>query len=120
MADSLPKLDFTASGIESRHDRSTRAGPCQAGEKPDGRGLPRAVRTQKAEHRSCRNLEVEPVQCSDIAVALDETVTGDRGFQFPSSASDRPTGTRWVRLFRLARSQAPRSACCRRQPAARA
>src|SRR6266566_2656828 len=120
MADPLPKLDVTAGGIEPRNDRSTGAGPCQAGQKPDGRRLAGAVRTQKAEQQSCRYLEVEPVQGSDIAVALDETVTDDRGFQFPSSVSDRPTGRRRVRLFPPGRSQAPRSACYCRQRAARA
>src|SRR5437879_13587637 len=120
MADQLPKLDVTAGGIEPRNDCSTGAGPCQAGKKPDGCRLAGAVGTEKAEQRSCGYLEVEPVHCSDIPVALDETVTGDRGFQFPSPASDRPTGTRPVRLFPPGRSQAPRSACYCRQRAARA
>src|SRR5437879_3694451 len=120
MADPLPKLDVTVGGIDPRNDRSTRARPCEAGKKPDGRRLAGAVRTQKAEQRSCGYLKVEPVQCSDIAVALNETVTDDRGFQFPSSASDQPTGTRRVRLFRSGRSQGPRRASYCRQRAARA
>jgi len=67
-----------ASRVEPRDADAARGGGGDAGQEADRRRLAGAIGTEEPEDDSRRDIEIEPVQCEDGAVALGQAVGGDR------------------------------------------
>jgi hypothetical protein len=95
IAGALRKDADDAADLGRPRARDARDGECACGgsedrgQDTDGGRLARAVRAEKAEHRSARNFELEPVHRDERPVALGEPPSFDRSRHEPEGRGRR-------------------------------